>query len=1351
MRSTGFILLFLLFTLYNFAENRTLTKVDVTNLNVNSGLASNEVTCILQDKLGFMWFGTTNGLCRYDGYQFKIYRSDYLSPSLFVSNHILLMEEDHDGKIWIVTSKEVVIFNPMTGQTTPVPVEVSLQSKIKSLLITKKGDILFGTTNGVFKYDDAKSGLTLIKEAYVRALYEDSRGYIWVGTWGSGFFTLNLNTLEVETYDAICKDKSFNVTGFAEDDMHRMWVSTWDSHGMLRLEKPFENRSDQYRIYPSSKQKGTLPSAVIYKVSYDALDHSIWVGTAKGLAVLKDLESTDGFSVYDSDVLQGSEIWTTYNDGKNVIWVSALGGGVNKMVRRNVSFVHNPLPGTTSGNEIITALYEDEDSLVWIGVRLDILWLWDKKTGRQYSYRDSEVLKNISKESNAIQAILKHRRTGSIWLGTRYDGVYVVKCNGAKPTGLKRLRDEYPAIRNINALVQDSVGRVWIATEQGLFIGNSINEQKYMLQPVEKLNKAINDECVQAVLCDPHGIWIGTKNYGAFHLSVDGELTEYNMANGKLNYDNVLCFYEDSKKQLWIGTQGGGLSKFNKETRKFEMLETIRMFSDNAIYSIVEDERHNLWLASGKGLVCMSLIEKDNTKLYTQSEGLVNTQFMRASSLRLSDSEILFGGYNGVDCYIPGQHVTNTVAPKTAIVDVSIMNIPLKELMDRGDMEKGLLPPYAQSLTLAYNQNNVMLSFSSLSYTNQQANRYAYRLKGVDKDWIYVDANKRYISYNNLNTGVFVFEVKSCNENGVWSEPMSMEITVLPPPWLTWWAYVIYILAAGIFGYIAFQTIRRRIILQNALKIEQIEHRKSEEVNQAKLKFFTNISHELFTPLSVMQCSIDSLQQDAQSDKQTLNIMKLNLKRLQRLLQQIMEFRKAESGNLKLKVSNNNIVAFVKELCEENFYPLLESKNITLNFQTESPVIMAYFDVDKLDKILYNLLSNALKYNYQDGVISVSVLENCENERRNVIIKVENTGDGIPENKLPLLFKRFYEGDYRKFKTKGTGIGLSLTRDLVELHQGEIAVQSILQGTTVFAVTIPADKENYAQEQLDEEPEVRKEPEMKTEDSLTTDITDIAEEVLEEEPIHLLLVEDDTDLLEVMAKVLGKQFKVSTANNGKAALEILRANEQIEIVITDYVMPVMNGIELCREIRQDETLNYLPIMMLTAKTQSEYYLEGYDAGADVYIAKPVEMAVLMAQIKVLIANRKLLVDKYRQKEDLDVQELGLSMLDREFLDKAISTVEEHLENSEFSNEMFCQMMTMTQSTLYRRLKSLTGLSPNEFIRDVRIKKACMLLQSPGLQVSEIAYAVGFTDPKYFSLIFKKVKGMSPTKYQETLR
>ena len=679
------------------------------------------------------------------------------------------------------------------------------------------------------------------------------------------------------------------------------------------------------------------------------------------------------------------------------------------------------------------------------------------------------------------------------------------------------------------------------------------------------------------------------------------------------------------------------------------------------------------------------------------------------------------------------------------------MNVPLQELIDKGEIEKCLLPPYTKELLLAYNQNNVQLSFSSLSYTNPQANRYAYRLKGVDKDWIYVDANNRHISYNNLNTGEYVFQVRSCNENSVWSEPVEMMLTILPPPWLTWWAYVIYIFVMGVIAYTAFRIIRKRILLQNALKIEQIEHKKSEEVNQAKLKFFTNISHELFTPLSVMQCSIESLKQDGQADGQTLNIMKLNLKRLQRLLQQIMEFRKVESGNLKLKVSYNNIVTFVKELCEENFYPLLQSKNITLNFQTEQDVIMAYFDVDKLDKIIYNLLSNALKYNYQDGMVSISLSQVVQDDRRYFMLKVENTGDGIPESKLPLLFKRFYEGDYRKFKTKGTGIGLSLTKDLVELHHGTISVQSVLNETTVFTVMIPSDKDNYTDDQIDEEAG-RVENENIKEEVVPFSELEVKAEGMNDERTHLLLVEDDVDLLTVMTKVLGKLFKVSTAVNGKEALELLKENENIDLVITDYVMPEMNGIELCRVIRNDITLNHLPIVMLTAKTQAEYHLEGYDAGADAYITKPVEMVLLTAQIKALIANRKLLVQRFQQQDTLDVQELGLSILDREFLDRAISVVEQQMEDSEFSNDVFCDMMNMTQSTLYRKLKSLTGMSPNEFIRDIRIKKACMLLlQRPDLQVADVAYMVGFTDPKYFSLIFKKEKGMSPTKYLEAQR
>lgn len=1343
MKRIAFILLLLLIAFQvSFAVDKPLSKIDITNLNISSGLTSNEVTCIIQDDLGFMWFGTTNGLCRYDGYQFKNYRSDYLSPSLFVSNHILFMEKDLEGNLWIVTTKELVVFNPMKGCTTPVGIDVHLLNKIKSFQITSKGDILLGTTTGLYKYCRETESLMLLKKAYVRSIYEDSRGSVWVGTWGNGFFTINLSDLEIVEYWTTFRGLPLNVTGFAEDKEHRMWISTWDNGGVLRLNDPFNVHSKDYKLFPSSEHEGHLPSGVIYELMYNGDNNEMWVGTAEGLVVLNDLEKTDGFKVYGADVLGSSEIWTLYGSGRDILWVSALGGGVNKMVRRDISFVNNYPSDERSGSAVVTSLYEDENGIVWMGKRLDVLLLWDRKMGRQYSYKTVDVLKELSKEGNAVQSILKHRITGSLWLGTRYDGVYVLTYEKGKPTSLKRLLDEVSGIKNINSLAQDAVGQVWIAAEQGLYIASS-KDGKYNMRPVEKVNEAIKGECVQALLCDSGGIWIGTKNYGAFHLSADGDLVKYDLINNKLNYNNVLCFYRDSNDKLWIGTQGGGLSRYNVSADCFEMLEIVRMFSDNAVYSIVEDKWRNLWLATGIGLVRMNLAQKDYAILYTQSDGIVNTQFVPGSSLLLADSEILFGGYNGVDCYVPHQNTIDSIPPRTVIVDVSIMNVPLQELIDRGQIDECQLPPYTRNLTLKYDQNNVMLNFSSLSYTNPQANRYAYRMRDIDKDWIYVDANKRYISYNNLVEGDYLFEVKSCNENSIWSEPIEMKLIVLSPPWLTWWAYLIYILLVMAGTYIVVRTIKKRILLQNALKIEQIEHKKSDEVNQAKLKFFTNISHELFTPLSVMQCSIESLKQEGQADEKTLTIMKINLKRLQRLLQQIMEFRKAESGNLKLKVSCNDMVLFVRNLCEENFYPLLQAKNITLNFQSEEEVITGYFDIDKLDKILYNLLSNALKYNYQDGIVSVSVTQTVEEGKRWLVLKVENTGDGIPENKLPLLFRRFYEGDYRKFKTQGTGIGLSLTKDLVELHQGNIFVESIPGEITLFTIRIPADRENYMDNQIDEESELLNNDSAKTAE-------EIGAEERQAELAHVLIVEDDVDLLAVMAKVLGKHFKVSVAANGRQALSVLRGSDQIEVVVTDYVMPEMDGIGLCREIRDDVTLNHLPLVMLTAKVQAEGHLEGYDAGADVYLCKPVEMRVLSAQLKALVANRKRLVRKFRQKEDLNIHELGLSELDREFLDKAISIVEQQIEDSDFSNDVFCQLMNMTQSTLYRKLKSLTGMSPNEFIRDIRIKKACMLLQRSDLLVSDVAYMVGFTDPKYFSLIFKKEKGMAPTKYIESL-
>lgn len=1336
MRHILLLLFFLLITSTPYAK-----KIEVTNLSITAGLPSNEVTCMLQDDLGFMWFGTTNGICRYDGYQFKIYRLSDFDGMRMVSNNIRYITKDRNGKLWIVTeSSEVLVFDPSIETCTKVGVEGYLKGKINTLLVTESGEILLGTGEGLFKYDEMLSQFIFLKKALVKSLFEDSKGRLWVGTWKTGFFTIDLMTLKTTEYLIGRKDE-LRVTGFAESKNGYIWISTWDDGGLYCLENPDDPSSTKYKKYLSIGKRPVIPENVMYGVVYDSVHDDLWVATANGLVMFSSPEETEECQYFDRTSLQGGEVWTMCLDRNNTLWVSVMGGGISKLVHKESLFEHYTLQKDTLGEKIVTALYEDEDSCLWIGVRKDVLLQLDRKTGRYTSYKEIDLLDKLPENCNAIQTIVKEKNTENLWLGTRYDGIYVVERKNRKIVSVEKLADGSLHLRTINSMDVDSDGRIWIGTEQGLYVAERRGMGGDSLYSVITLNERIENGNVLTVNCDKEGTWIGTMKYGAFLIDSNGNIRDYHLANDKLNSNNVSCFYRDSQKQFWIGTQGGGISRYNEKNDCFDILDNVRMFSDDMIYSMTEDDKQNLWITTGRGLVCLSLSDKDYVIWYNQNDGLRNLQFIRGALLRLSSSDILFGGYNSIDSYVSAlNNQKDTVPSPVYIVDISIMNIPLSEVVKENTEIAADLPPYTGSVTLPYDRNNVMFSFSCLSYINPQANRYAYRMEGIDKDWIYVDANNRYISYNNMTSGSYRFEVKASNEHGIWSVPNVIQLTVLPAPWFTWWAYCGYIVFFALSTYIAIRMMQRRISLQNALKIEQIERRKSEEVNQAKLKFFTNVSHELFTPISVLQCSIDRLRLQELSDTETLGIMKVNLQRLQRLLQQILEFRKVESGNLKLKVSRNDIVAFAKKLCEENFNPLVQARQITLHFSSEPDSIMAYFDIDKLDKILYNLLSNALKYNYQQGIISVSVSEICNPNQRNIALTVENTGDGIPSSKLPLLFKRFYEGDYRKFKTHGTGLGLSLTKDLVDLHHGTITVHSVPGETTVFTIILPADRDAYAFDQIEE-----------TMDEVSkVHLPEIKEEALDEKN-HLLLVEDDIDLLTVMTKVLSIYFEVHTAANGVEALEVLRYSEQIEIVITDYVMPRMNGMELCKSIREDSSLSCLPIIMLTAKTQIEHQLEGYQAGVDVYIPKPVEMSVLVAQVKAVISNRKLFLEKFRQKDDMDTRELGLPKPDQEFLDKSIAIVEQHIDNAEFSNETFGELMNMSQSTLYRKLKSLTGMSANEFIRNIRIKKACLLLQNANLQVSDIAYMVGFTDPKYFGLIFKKEKGMSPSKYIELMK
>ena len=572
-----------------------------------------------------------------------------------------------------------------------------------------------------------------------------------------------------------------------------------------------------------------------------------------------------------------------------------------------------------------------------------------------------------------------------------------------------------------------------------------------------------------------------------------------------------------------------------------------------------------------------------------------------------------------------------------------------------------------------------------------------------------------------------------------------IEVVVHPHFWATWWAYLIYVIIGLLIIYISFSTARKRLLLRNELRIREMEKTKSEELNHAKLQFFTNITHELLTPLTIISATVDELKMIAPNHRDLYSIMGSNINRLIRLLQQILEFRKAESGNLKLRVSPGDIATFVRNEAE-SFRPLIKRNKI--HFSVLCPdSITGYFDTDKLDKIIYNLLSNAAKYNHEEGYIQITL--SLADNPDFVLLKIKDNGKGMTKEQQKDLFKRFYEGDYRKFNTIGTGIGLSLTKDLVTLHNGSIDVESKEGEGTEFIVKLPIARSYYADDQVDEETVVS------VRQTVDFDLgDDFDEEELDNvDKLHtILLVEDNEELLQLMVRLLQREYNVLSAANGKEAVLLLDKQDgnEIDLLVSDIMMPEMDGIELCKYVKGRFETSHIPIILLTAKNKEEDRAEAYEVGADGFITKPFNLSVLHARIRNLLKYKEHMAKDFKNQLVFEVKELNYTSIDEDFLQRAIECVNRHLEDSEFDQPQFVEEMGTSKSTLYKKLKSLTGLNTSAFIRNIRLKAACQIMEEKGsaVRVSELAYAVGFNDPKYFSSCFKREFGMLPSEYME---
>lgn len=845
-------------------------------------------------------------------------------------------------------------------------------------------------------------------------------------------------------------------------------------------------------------------------------------------------------------------------------------------------------------------------------------------------------------------------------------------------------------------------------------------------------------------------LWIGTRKQGVYNAIVSSNLTfekkglkNLTTQTDKLVSDNIGAICIDDNGLVWMGSLDGDVFTYDPRTKKVENLSNMFDMLEEGIFNIITDQLGHIWISTNKRVIEYDPKNGGIMDYSTMDDVMVNS-FMPNSYLKTRSGKILYGGNKGISVFTPYEHLSdNPRRIRAMVADVKIDGV--SSLLEKDNQRFNLR---SQTISFDAGDKNIEIDFSSLNYAFPDKIKYAYKMEGVDDDWVYVRGDRQFAFYNQLPKGKRTFYLKTTDTNGLWSNYIAeIQVSKEPAFYETWWAYMFYVVLVILSLYLFFRRMKRRLQLRHELRIAQIDREKSEELVQTKLRYFTNISHDLLTPLTIITCLIDDAEMTNGSRISQLSMIRSNVNKLRRLLQQILDFRKVESGNMKLSVSKSDIVSFIDDVCKVNFAPLIRKKSQTFIFSTEDKHLIAYFDRDKIDKIVSNLLSNACKYTSEGGEIKLIMKSYQEAEHTHLRIQVVDTGEGIAPGDLENIFKRFYTA-HKGDESESNGIGLSLTKDLVELHHGTIEVESELTKGSTFTIYFPIDKDSYQENELitGETPVNDKKAAMIFEHE-DLEKPGVVEDVQVNDN-HLLLVEDNEELLYLMEKILSRQYHVLVAKNGLEALDIIKDNE-IDIIISDVMMPEMDGLELCRNIKSNLETSHIPVILLTAKNTAEDRIECYNAGADGYISKPFELKILEARINNFIIYKKSKQEEFRTNVEVDIDSLETSSIDKDFLDKVVSVIESNMVKGDFDVVQLADALAVSKSTLYRKMKIATGLSPIEFIRNIRLKYGSQLLKNKSMSIAEVAYECGFSNPKYFATCFKEDFGVTPKEYQKS--
>lgn len=1382
-------------------------RIYFDHITTEEGLSQNDINCILQDRKGFMWLGTHDGLNRYDGYTFTIFKPDPAQPNSINSNLILSLAEDSLGRIWAGTAGSGLnCFDPATQQFLPLGEGLKgiEKSHVRDLLVDHKGRLWVATIAGLALFDVQsmdEEGIGIrdyseelippsFRTEYVEKIYQDSEHNIWIGCRGA-LVRLEEASIAGEPYlaDAVrmpIGSPQLLVRSITKDKHDRFVIGS--TQGLF-----YQTETEESGLPVLSQFTTEFNSAIVV----DSRDR-IWGAGLQGLRRFESsgnrkvpvLSGTYSNNLEDIHSLNKDVLRTLYADKNGMIWVGTNGGGINKFDPEKMAFRHfrkNLQPGSIRYDKI-RVIFQDSEDNIWMGTEGGgVSFLPAESDNGNYS-----TFQHLSAPNYVFaMAEVQEADTKVLYLGGQtIPGLYkMVIPDKNRKLGTGRVT-AFPAFQqSVFTLLNDQNQDLWVGTYNGGLLKMSLNSQdgnspvsRYRHDP--KNPKSISNDIIRSLLKDSLGnIWVGTGNglniiphtetgkkhpdFTHFFHQVENDQS--------LSHNYILALYESRAGEVWIGTFGGGLNKFVPESANrpahFVRYTEEQGLANNVIKAILEDEQGNLWISSNKGLSRFDP-ETELFRNYDTNDGLQSKEFSELAALKQRNGEMLFGGVNGFNVFKPERFRDNTQLPDVVFTGFQVLNQPMKAGEKRnGHVILKQSIEETEHIELRYNENSFSLEFAALHYSSPTKNQYQYKLEGFDEDWIRVNSQKRFATYTNLSPGTYTIHVKASNNDGVWNEhPTSIGIHISPPFWFAWWAYLIY----GLLIVAALIAFRRYTIIgikeKHDLMLEHIEKEKSEELHQMKLQFFTNISHELRTPLTLISGPLEYLIKtgkglDYDQREHQYHLIQKNANFLLRLVNQLLDFRKLDQGKMNLQVQKGNVVDFIYEITEP-FQFIANKKEIDYQVTSTSPEVELWFDPDILEKTLYNLLSNAFKFTPGSGRISIEIERIYNRSRRKKIrktgrleIRVRDTGPGIQSDKKEQIFERFFKSSQTAPGNKqGTGIGLAFTKSLVELHHGSISVESEEGKGACFIVSFPLGKGTYSKQ------EIFNKSTRKPAGNITFDPLSYLSESIEEEEFRngdsvageaqstelplLLIIDDHKDIRTFIHQSMGNEYRMIEAAEGEQGWEL--AHEQMpDLIISDVMMPKMDGIELCRRLKTNPKTSHIPVILLTARSSDESELEGLSIGADAYIRKPFSMDILKAQIQNILHQRQELKNRFRREILLQPEEVTVTSTDELFLKKAMDLVEEHMGDPDFSVEMMVKEIGMSRSKLYLKLKALTDQSTSEFIRTVRLKRAVQLLESSDMTVKEIMYMTGFNTSSYFSKCFKKQFGVSPSEYLKT--